>query len=176
MQHQDAADPPRSSSGRLIMSVVADPPHPEAGSQDIEPVAQPVPPVSGPDVTKLEDRTPDWLRMPRSTAGWTALLGSVYLLLSYLPLYHTDLWGHLAYGRWIWENGRLPVTEPLLPLAQGMPMVDTAWLSQLIALGFFRRFGITAMQFLYAASITTACGLLLWGVLRRHGRERNLPA
>ena len=152
-----------------MMTVVADPPHSEAGSSNEEPVDRPVSPVSGPDVTKLEDRTPDWLRMPRSTAGWTALLGTVYLLLSYLPLYHTDLWGHLAYGRWIWENGRLPVTEPLLPLAQGMPMVDTAWLSQLIALGFFRQFGITAMQFLYAASITTACGLLLWGVLRRTG-------
>jgi hypothetical protein len=166
------------------MSVVADPPHAEpphaepphaeppraeADSPGSDPVDRPATGGSGPDVTALQDRTPEWLRMPRSTAGWTALLGTVYLLLSYLPLYHTDLWGHLAYGRWIWENGRLPVTEPLLPLAQGMPMVDTAWLSQLIALGFFRQFGITAMQFLYAASITTASGLLLWGVLRRTG-------
>src|SRR5690606_33196459 len=56
------------------------------------------------------------------TVGWTLLIGSLYLLLARHPVYHADVWGHLAYGRWIAEHARLPQTEPLLPLSAGVPM------------------------------------------------------
>lgn len=115
-------------------------------------------------------RTPSalaWLRCSWTAVGWTLLIGGLYLLLTRHPVYHTDVWGHLAYGRWIVEHGRLPQTEPLLPLSAGVPMTGTAWLSQVIGYVLFRQFGITAVQFLYAAPITLAFALLLWGVLRR---------
>ena len=83
----------------------------------------------GPDLNALEDRVPRWLQAPRVLALWTAVIGLVYLALSYQPLWHTDLWGHLGYGRWIWEHGRLPETEPLMPLAEGMAFIDSAWLT-----------------------------------------------
>lgn len=148
------------------MSTVADSPPPETAAPH-DGTAEGGAASAGPDLNRLEDRTPEWLRMSRGTAGWTALVGLLYLVLSYQPLYHTDLWGHLSYGRWIWEQGHLPETEPLLPLCAGVPMVDTAWLSQLIGYGMYRQFGVTAMQFLYAITITAAWGLLLGAVLRR---------
>lgn len=47
------------------------------------------------------------------------------------PLYHSDLWGHLSYGRLIWSERQLPTTEPFMPLASDVPMKATAWLSQI---------------------------------------------
>lgn len=142
------------------MTTVADPP--PSDSVAGEPTGAPAPCLN-----KLKVRTPLWPRLSKATGGWTVLLGVLFVFLSYRPLYHTDLWGHLAYGRWISEYGALPLTEPLLPLCEGVPTVDTAWLSQVIGFGMYQRFGVTAMQFLYAVPITVAFGLLLWGVLRR---------
>ncbi|MCA9076116.1 MAG: hypothetical protein KDA93_13895 [Planctomycetaceae bacterium] len=124
----------------------------------------------GPDLNVLEDRVPEWLQGSRVLAMWTAIIGLLYLVLSYQPLWHTDIWGHLSYGRWIWEHGRLPDVEPLMPLSIGITYVDTAWLSQLIGYGLCRQFGVAALQMLYAASITFTCVLLLSGVLRKSQR------
>ncbi|MGE0377324.1 MAG: hypothetical protein AB7Q45_18085, partial [Planctomycetaceae bacterium] len=121
----------------------------------------------GPDLNVLEDRVPEWLRAPRVLALWTAIIGALYLVLSYQPLWHTDLWGHLAYGRWIWEHGSLPETEPLMPLSRGVPYVDTAWMTQVAGYGLFQRFGVPSMQMFYAATIAGSFILLLAGVLRR---------
>lgn len=124
----------------------------------------------GPDLNVLEDRVPQWLQAPRVLALWTTVIGALYLVLSYQPLWHTDLWGHLAYGRWIWQHGGLPATEPLMPLSRGVPMVDTAWLTQVIGYGLYRQFGVAAMQMCYAATISASFAALLAGVLRRtHG-------
>lgn len=93
--------------------------------------------------------------------------GALFCFLSRRPLWHTDLWGHLAYGRLIWQTGSLPKTEPLMPLARGVPFVDTAWLSQLIGFGIHTVWGVAGLQFLYAASITLVIGLFLWQCYRR---------
>jgi hypothetical protein len=127
-----------------------------------------------PDLAVLEDRVPRWLQAPRVLALWTTVIGMLYLILSYQPLWHTDLWGHLCYGRWIWEHGRLPDTEPLMPLAEGVAFVDSVWLTQLFGYGLYRRFGVAAMQMFYAATIAAAFALLLAGVL--HRTHRSLAA
>jgi len=89
------------------------------------------------------------------------------LFLSQRPLSYTDLWGHLAYGRLIVTEGRLPRTEPLLPLSRGIPFDDTAWLSQVLGYLAFRWQGIAVLQFLNAACITAALAVLAFAVCRR---------
>jgi hypothetical protein len=91
------------------------------------------------------------------------------VFLSGRPLWHTDLWGHLAYGRLIVETGAIPRTEPLLPLSEGTPFVDLAWLSQVLAYWAYRWQGIAALQFLYAVVATICVGLLVYAVNRRTG-------
>jgi len=108
----------------------------------------------------LQDRCPEWLKTQKSLAVLTAAVGFTFLVLSYFSLWHTDLWGHLSYGRWIWEQGALPATEPLMTLANGMPMINFSWLSQLIGWGMYSIAGNEGLQFLYASSIT-ACVILL---------------
>jgi hypothetical protein len=51
---------------------------------------------------------------------------------NYLPLFHSDIWGHIAYGNWILDHRALPIEEPFVSLAEGMPVVDTAWLGQVL--------------------------------------------
>lgn len=131
------------------------------------PVPETQPLVTAPSLV-LTDRFPVALRMPRVWAGFAAVLGFVYWYLSrFIPLWHTDLWGHLSYGRFIWEVGSLPATEPLMPLSAGMPFINTAWLSQIVGYLSYLQWGVAALQFLYAAAITTCCGLLLWRLYER---------
>lgn len=64
-----------------------------------------------------------------------AIFGGLFLCLNYVPLRHTDLWGHVGIGQWIQAQGELPSQDPFMPLARGVRMVDTAWLAQV----FFAR-------------------------------------
>jgi len=84
----------------------------------------------------------------------------MFAFLGQRPLHYTDLWGHLAYGRWICTHHALPATEPFLPLAQGVSIIDTAWLCQV--LGYQLEFwcGPGGMQFVSAALVTLICAVL----------------
>ena len=121
------------------------------------------------DLSKLEDRAPEWAKVSRSTAGLAAALSAVFILASYLPLWHTDVWGHLTYGRWIVQNRQLPETEPFLPLFEGVRFIDTAWLSQVAGYLAEQRLGVTVLQFLFAASITFCAATLCVLASRRAG-------
>lgn len=59
------------------------------------------------------------------------LLGFTFLMIDLHPMYHSDVWGHLKYGKWILSHGRLPDHEPFTPFAdQRTPYVNFQWLSQ----------------------------------------------
>jgi hypothetical protein len=121
---------------------------------------------------RLSQRSPfarisERLRISRPVFVAMLLLGLFFLDLSRRPLWHTDLWGHLAYGRLIVANRALPRTEPLMPLSSGMRFVDLSWLSQVLGYAAFQWEGIAALQFLYAASITACLGLLAYRTARR---------
>lgn len=72
----------------------------------------------------------------RLIISWTAVpvvavFAGLYVYLSYIPLFYTDIWGHVAYGKWMLEHHALPSADPFLPLSQGIQVVDSSWLSQL---------------------------------------------
>jgi hypothetical protein len=111
---------------------------------------------------------------PARQAGPSALamfvpLAVLAVFLSGRPLWHTDLWGHLAYGRLIVETRAIPRTEALLSLSAGTPFVDLAWLSQVLGYWAYRWQGIAALQFLYAVVATSCVGLVVDAVNRRTG-------
>lgn len=120
-----------------------------------------------PNIALLEDRMPVALQASRSSTVLVAVLGITFLVMNFYPLWHTDLWGHLSYGRWIIENGQLPATEPLMPLAEGVPMVNTAWGSQVLGYLTFQQFGVAGIQFSYAFSILLVSSLLTGAVYFR---------
>lgn len=117
----------------------------------------------------MVDRFPEALRVSRFTFFTVCILSLAFLLFSSLPLWHTDIWGHLAYGKLIWESGSIPAFEPLVPLSSGVPFVDTAWLSQIFGFEAYQLFGVAGIKLLYAAAITICMGLLLLGVQKKTG-------
>ncbi len=121
------------------------------------------------DLSLLEDKTPDWFKTTYRVPLAAFVLGLVYLYFSYTPLYHTDLWGHLSYGRWIVQNGQLPETEPLLPLAAGQPFVDTAWLSKIVGYQLVESLDYAGLQFVNGLGVAAAFGLLCLWIVHRTG-------
>lgn len=149
---------------------------PDSETMSVPPAA-PAPGSEEPELPMAEDvdvvlveRLPPYLRMTRGASLLIVFLSLLFWRLCTRPLYHTDLWGHLSFGRWIWSHGALPTTEPFLPLAQGMPVVDSAWLSQLLGYGWYQLTGTAGMQFVMSASITTVLGCLAYLLYRQTQR------
>ncbi len=104
---------------------------------------------------------PAGIRM-RPGSGWTvvAVSAAAFAWASNLPLYHSDLWGHLSYGRFIWETGHLPLFEPFMPLARNTPIMATAWLSQLLGYGTWRLWSHSGLQVMHG--LLLAMAVLFW--------------
>lgn len=123
----------------------------------------------GPDESLLTDKVPEHLRAPRAFAGLTMALGVVFVAFCMRPIWHTDIWGHLSYGRYLYETRTLPATEPLLPLAKGVPFVDSAWLSQVAGylIATNPRLQIAGLQGTFAIGVTLCGAMICWMVYRR---------
>ncbi len=109
------------------------------------------------------------------------LVGAAFALYSLMPMMHTDVWGHLAYGRWIVEHRQFPEHDPLSPFTdRSAVMYHQCWLSQVLAHGAFtwgeslggadpaRRFagGAEAVRQLHVFA-ATATLVALWVAFRR---------
>ncbi len=105
----------------------------------------------------------------RRTGSWAAAIVAciVFPWFSHKPLYHSDLWAHLSYGRLICSNRALPATEPFMPLASDVPFVATAWLSQVGGFQTFVAGGLHGLQVFYALLIAASAALLSCVAFRR---------
>ncbi len=122
-----------------------------------------------PDATVLADKTPLWFRTSAVSALFTLVIGLVFVVMASRPLWHTDLWDHLSYGRDILEHQRIAATEPLLKLAQGMPMVNIPWLAQVGMTALLQHFGLPSLQFVYGLLIAGCLALIAHRTVVRSG-------
>ncbi len=109
-------------------------------------------------------------RLPRldsGTVGVVFTLALVFLFISIHRLHPTDLWGHLNFGRWIVQNGRLPQADPFRPELPSEPFVPSWWLSQVIGYGWYRLFGLEGLVAGHAALVTLMVGLLIGATAAR---------
>ncbi len=90
-----------------------------------------------------------------------AVLCTLFVLASHVPLRSTDLWSHVAWGQWIVEHGRLPQQDPFLPQYAGMPVVDTAWGAQVILALTYRWGGVEGLSLIYALCVLLTFAFLL---------------
>lgn len=111
----------------------------------------------------------------------SALSPARYLLLALLlagfgwalavPIWDADFWWHLASGRWIWQAGALPDTDPFGVFDHANPIrsetvLKGQWLGQLLFYGLYQLGGSTAI-------VTLRVGLLLASLLLLHDRLRR---
>src|SRR5689334_6808066 len=94
----------------------------------------------------------------------------ILLYLSYIPLFFTDLWGHVEYGRWILEHASLPTEDPFLSLGHGMRVVDNAWLSQVLFAEVDMHLGPDGLGSLFGAVVVIAYMFLARAFYLQTGR------
>ncbi len=115
---------------------------------------QEAPALSSPRVLANQPLAVRWTVIPA-----VAFFAAFYTYLSYIPLFYTDIWGHVSYGEWMLEHRALPTEDPFLPLSQGMRVVDSSWLSQLLLAWGESWNGAEAMVLMFA--LTTWCTYLI---------------
>lgn len=134
--------------------------------QERMPSPQPIPTPELPDARVLEDKTPEWLRTTPLSVVFTFVIGVVFVLMASRPLWHTDLWDHLNYGKQILETQEISSTEPLMKLCRGVSMVNIPWLAQISMAAMHDRFGLTSLQFLYASLIAVSLAIVSWRAVK----------
>lgn len=90
-----------------------------------------------------------WVLTPGQMAvcAWFCVF---FMYLNYIPLFHSDIWCHVHYGEWMLEHGKLVEQDPFLPLAEGMRVVNNAWLSQIVLAAAHRLGGPQFLSNLFA--------------------------
>lgn len=83
-----------------------------------------------------------------------AVFCAFFLFNNSMRLFYSDLWGHVAYGNWILDHQALPEEEPFVSLAEGMPVMCSAWLSQVVLALGGRWGGAEGYSALFALSLT----------------------
>ena len=142
---------------------------PQRGNAGMETSLSTNSPQDGPEKPELPDRLPPAFRFSREQTLTALVLGLTFWFCCLRPVWHSDVWGHLSYGDWIRTEKQIPTTEPLMPLAKGMPWVDIAWLSQVVASGLFQLWGVVGIQFSFAVAITLCAGLFMLTLQRKTG-------
>jgi hypothetical protein len=118
-----------------------------------------------------------------SAVAAVTLLALVFVLLCYVPLWHTDVWGHLKFGQWIVVNRMLPERDSSCPFTEEAPAgVNHGWLSQVVLALVFQAGeslvgadgqrlagGVDALRLLHALTVTLRCALLLIAFRRVSG-------
>ena len=115
-----------------------------------------------PDASVLEDRTPEWTRTTPTSSLFVLLIGCVFVILANRPLWHTDLWDHLNYGRNIIETRTVADTEPLMHLCRGVRMINIPWLAQMSMAAVQNQFGLTGLQFSYGLLIALCLAVVAY--------------
>lgn len=101
-----------------------------ANTDDL-PEPEPAPPPLGAGID-LADPNGPLAPYYASNAGMvlSLLLTLAGVLYAYQPLWNTDIWGHVAYGRWMAEHG-IPAHEPLNPFTdKEQTFGPFSWLAQ----------------------------------------------
>ena len=112
-----------------------------------------------------------------------AFLAGLFMFFNFLPLWHTDVWGHLKSGQWIVENHRLPDKDVLCRFSDPEAnSLHVYWLSQTSFYLVYRtgellaggdaiqhmQGGVELLRALHAL-LTIGCYLLLFLAIRRLG-------
>jgi len=110
--------------------------------------------------------------MKRPVAAAVAVLGFV---AGVFPIFESDLFWHLAAGRWILERLAVPRFDPFRFTSGGAPWVDHEWLFQVLVRAAERVGGLDALILLRAGALALFA-LVLHLAARRAGLGPGLAA
>src|SRR5215217_6298811 len=89
-----------------------------------------------------------WLRNSKADAGFWYLAAALsFWSFGYTVLGSSDLWWHIATGRWIIEHRCLPLTDPWSFTRAGLPWLQHEWLSDVIYQAWITLFGLRSLVY-----------------------------
>jgi hypothetical protein len=119
---------------------------------------------------------PCFPNLSRAGLHTVIVLSAIFALTSFNRLNHTDLWGHLNFGRWIVATGTLPTADPFaagadqneqVAATKAPRMLHAAWLAQVIGYEVHRQFGPEGLVFGHALLVTLSAAALMAAVFAR---------
>lgn len=116
--------------------------------------------------TPIASSLPRWICWPAYSTLLLAAVGLIFLYLARVPLWHSDIWDHLNYGRHILNTGSIARTEPLLTICEGVRMVNLPWLAEIAFASIEQSTGLTGLQF--TAALLAALSVLIIGFAAVH--------
>jgi len=116
------------------------------------------------------DTLPPWIKITRRQMASVLVMAAVFWYLTWIPLWHTDIFGHLHWGQWIWQNKSIPNSPLFMPLSEGVSCIDYPWLAQLVFFGAYTALGYEGLSLLYALTLIGVLGLLFAALFRATGR------
>ena len=104
-----------------------------------------------------------------SRAGLAAVivLASIWLVTGFNRLNHTDLWGHLCFGRWIVQHQELPTADPFRSFVAAEPVLNVYWLGQVLGYRCHQALGLEGLVLAHVGLVTLSMVLLMLAVLGR---------
>lgn len=127
------------------------------------------PPADLPECLKRDRLNAGYFaQMTAAQLGLVIALSVIFMWTSLHKLNHTDLWGHLDFGRWIAQHQSLPAIDPFAATPSNIPFVPSAWLAQLLGYLTIETFGLDGLVLAHAGLLTLACGLMV-AALRTRG-------
>ena len=112
-------------------------------------------------------------RFPTLDHVWLAAALTVVVVRALVwPITPSDFWWQLAYGRWIVDNGAIPIVDHFSFTRAGEPYYDQPWLSQVLMYGVFRVGGAALSLVTFAATLALTYALLLRVCILRGGSVR----
>ena len=112
-------------------------------------------------VLKLEPILSQQWALGYANVAVTVYFALFFMYLSYQPLHHTDLWGHVAYGDWMIKHRALPTEDPFVGYTKGVPVIASAWLGQVILAGVQNMGGPEWISHLYTIVVWLSYVLLV---------------
>ncbi|HTN77504.1 MAG TPA: hypothetical protein VL096_19735, partial [Pirellulaceae bacterium] len=131
----------------------------------------PVREVAEPACLRRDLLSPDYL--PTCTRSQLALVATLCLIFAWTSLNrlnHTDLWGHINFGRWMAQHQSLPAIDPFAAAPSEVVVTHNAWLSQLLGYETLATLGLEGLVLAHATLATLAVGLMVLAI-----RQRGVP-
>lgn len=97
---------------------------------------------------------------------WTLAAALTAWSFGFTTMWASDLWWHLAAGRWMWTNRPWPLTDPWTYTHFGKPWMHHEWLSDIVYHAWAGAFGIERLVW-WKWTVLVATFTLLFHVLRR---------
>ena len=91
---------------------------------------------------------------------------SVFFALRFDAVTDTDVWWHMAIGRWIVEHGAIPRTEPFSAFGAGKHFEAYSWLFELFVFWCYQRLGLVGIV-VYSCAMTVSITAAVHHLIRR---------